>query len=106
VAAEALFDLDRDYRPAGEDWRTFFVEMITDYVVWQARPTGTVTCQMADWLSAQADRCQTLNAFALLVNVLVEAERVPVSMPGAVRERAAAWPCVPEALRAAQSDAA
>ena len=106
AAAEALFELDRDHRPAGEEWRAFFVETITDYVVWQVRPTGTVTSEMADWLLTQADSCRTLNAFALLVNVLIEAHRVPASLPGAVRERAAAWPCVPEALRWAQVDAA
>ena len=106
AAAEALFELDRDHRPDGEEWRAFFVETITDYVVWQARPTGKVTGEMAEWLLTQADNSQTLNAFALLVNVLIEAHLVPASLPGAVRECAAAWPCVPEALRVAQANAA
>ena len=106
AAAETLFDLDHDYRPSGADWQAFFIETLTDYVVWQQRPTGVVTGEMADWLLEQADRSETLNAFALLVNVLVEAHLVPASLPGAVRARAARWACVPEALRAAETKAA
>ncbi len=106
AAAETLFDLELDHRPTGADWQAFFIETLTDYVVWQARPTGVITSQMAAWLLEQADRSQTINAFALLVNVLVEAHLVPSSFPAAIRDRAMRWACVPEALRADESEAA
>lgn len=101
--AEALFDLDRAVADKHEDWTSFFVETITDYVVWQSRPTGLVNGAQAEWLLAQADEGRTLNAFAILVNVLAEADRVPAWLPAAVHGRAAAWPAVAGALHQARA---
>jgi hypothetical protein len=75
-----------------DGWTSFFVETVTDYIVWQSRPTGLVNGAQAEWLLAQADAGCTLNAFAILVNVLAEADRVPAWLPAAVHGRAAAWP--------------
>ena len=63
---------------------------VTDYIVWQSRPTGLVNGAQAEWLLAQADAGCTLNAFAILVNVLAEADRAPAWLPAAVHGRAAA----------------
>ena len=104
--AEALFDLDRTIADKHDDWTSFFVETVTDYVVWQSRPTGLVNGAQAEWLLAQADAGSTLNAFAILVNVLAEADRVPAWLPAAVHGRAAAWPAVAGALHQARSLAA
>ena len=79
--AEALFDLDRTVCETHEGWTSFFVETVTDYIVWQSRPTGLVNGAQAEWLLAQADSGCTLNAFAILVNVLAEADRVPRRSP-------------------------
>jgi hypothetical protein len=72
-----------------EAWRSFFIETLTDHVVWGARPTGVVNESQGEWLIAMADRCPTLGAFGVLVNVLAEAHRVPLWFLAAVRARAA-----------------
>ncbi len=101
--AESLFALDRAVADKHSDWTTFFVETITDYVVWQSRPTGLVNGSQAEWLIAQADAGATLDAFAALVNVLAEADRVPAWLPGAIHARAARWPSVAGALHQARA---
>lgn len=101
--AEALFELDRTVADKHDEWTSFFVETITDYIVWQSRPTGLVNGAQAEWLLAHADEGRTLNAFAILVNVLAEADRVPAWLPAAVHGRAAAWPAVAGALKQARA---
>jgi hypothetical protein len=101
--AEALFAIDREAQEKAADWTTFFVATITDYVVWQSRPTGVVNGVQGEWLLAQADQNRTIEAFAILVNVLAEADRVPAWLPAAVHGRAAAWPAVAGALRFAEA---
>ena len=103
--AEALVAIEREAETC-EEWTAFFVEAITDLVVWQARPTGVIDAANADWLMAQADATRTINSFALLVNVLAEAHRIPAWLPAAVRGRAANWPGVKEALRNHMAQAA
>lgn len=104
--ADALFALERSARDACPEWTAYFVEAITDFVVWQARPTGVVNTPQAEWLIAQADETRTLNAFATLVNVLAESHRVPAWLPATVRGRGAKWPCVAAALSAPAAAAA
>ena len=104
--AEALFDLDRSVSDKHEEWTSFFVETVTDYIVWQSRPTGILNGAQSEWLLAQADTGRTLNGFAILVNVLAEADRVPSWLPAAVHGRAAAWPAVAFALHQSRSVAA
>jgi hypothetical protein len=84
----ALFDLDRAQNAACPEWTEFFVECLTDLVVWQARPTGIVNGEQAEWLLAEADKSPTLSSFALLANVLAEAHRAPEWLIAAVRKRA------------------
>ncbi len=84
------------------EWTEFFVEMITDHVVWQVRPTGVVSDAEAEWLIDRADGCKTVDALAALVNVLAEAHRAPEWFVAAVKDRAnGGWPEVQAALRAA-----
>lgn len=95
VEAEALFDLERAALSRCEAWTTFFIQAVTDHVVWGARPTGRLDEAQADWLIAQVDRTRTLASFAILVDVLDEAQSVPPWFEGAVRARAVAgWPGV------------
>ena len=91
--AESLFDLERAALSRCEAWTTFFVQAVTDHVVWGARPTGRLDEEQADWLVGQVDATRTPAAFAVLVNVLDEAQTVPSWFATAVRARAlAGWP--------------
>lgn len=98
--AEALFALDAAAQSKAPEWTAFFVAAITDYVVWQSRPSGVVNSAQAEWLLRCADKARTLSAFALLVNVLSEAHRAPAWLAPTVRGRAAEWPGLDEALKA------
>ena len=95
--ADALFTLDRLAHAQCPEWTAFFVEAITDHVVWQSRPTGVVNESQGEWLIARADASANLNGLAILVNVLAEANRAPMWFLAAVRARAARnWPGVAE----------
>ena len=100
-AADELFAVARARMNNAPEWTELFVELITDHVVWQARPTGIVTDEQAKWLLGRSDECRSVEALAALVNVLAEAHRAPKWFVAAVRARAAGWPGVQEALRKA-----
>jgi len=99
--ADELFAVAGARMSNSPEWTELFVELVTDYVVWQARPTGVVTDEQAEWLLGRADGCKSLEALAALVNVLAEAHRAPKWFVSAVRARAAGWPGVEAALRTA-----
>jgi len=100
--AEELFDVERSGVARDEAWTALFVDLITDHVVWQSRPTGIVNEPQAEWLLAQSDSCKTAAALAALGNVLAEAQRVPQWLAGAVRKRMGdKWSGVERALAAA-----
>lgn len=93
--AEALFDLERAALSRCDAWTGFFIQAVTDHVVWGARPTGTLDEGQAEWLLAQVDATRTPASFAVLVNVIDEAQSLPSWFAGAVRARAVAgWPGV------------
>jgi len=100
-AADELFAVARARMNNAPEWTEFFVEMITDHVVWQLRPTGVVSDAEAGWLIERADECKSAECLAALVNVLAEAHRAPEWFVAAVKARAAGWPGVNEALLAA-----
>ena len=87
-AAEELFAVERAEIEKSPEWTDFFVEMVTDYALWQARPTGVLNETQAEWLLEQADSCMTVNALAALVNVLGEAHVAPRWFLAAVKARA------------------
>ena len=100
--ADELFEVARARMDNAPEWTELFVELVTDYVVWQARPTGVVCESQAEWLIRRADECKSVDALAALVNVLAEAQRAPQWFVDAVKARAkGGWPGVDEALRAA-----
>ncbi|HEX4765141.1 MAG TPA: hypothetical protein VH414_02585 [Lichenihabitans sp.] len=93
IEIEDLFAIDAVAQPKGEAWAEFFVEAVTDFVVWGQRPTGLVEEADAHWLLAKVDAAKTVSSFAVLVNILDQAHRVPRWFPAAVRSRAVAgWP--------------
>ena len=101
-AADELFAVARARMNNAPEWTEFFVELITEHVVWQTRPTGVVTDEQANWLLQRADECKSLEALAALVNVLAESHRAPQWFVAAVRARAAGGcDSAEEALRAA-----
>ncbi|MGD0562832.1 MAG: hypothetical protein ABSA66_07035 [Roseiarcus sp.] len=103
-AADELFAVERAGLANAPEWTEFFVEMIAEHVVWQARPTGIVDEAQAEWLIARADECASVNALAALVAVLAEAHRAPAWFLAAVRARAArGWSGVDAAVMAASA---
>jgi hypothetical protein len=100
--ADALFQVECSIAPTCAEWTAFFVEAITDHIVWQARPTGIVNEAQGEWLLARCDGAASLNGLAVLVNVMAEAHRVPLWFLAAVRARAArGWTGVEAARNAA-----
>jgi len=91
--AEALFALERAQKGrAGRDWTRFFVEILTDYLVWRAQPARQLAHDAANWLIAEADRDLSPAVYALLAHVLAEADSVPAWFVAAVREKGEAAP--------------
>ncbi len=54
--AGIVFDLNRLIREPSAEWRDFFIEALTDYVVNQKQPRGYVDEANAAWLIAEVDR--------------------------------------------------
>lgn len=54
--AGTVFDLNRAIREPSAEWRDFFLEAMTDYVVNQKAPRGYVDEVNAAWLMAQVER--------------------------------------------------
>ena len=101
-AADELFLVERAGVAQTPAWTELFVEMITEHVVWDSRPTGVINEEQAEWLMTRCDDCRSVNALAALVNVLSEAHRAPRWFLAAVRARASqGWSGVAEALAAA-----
>lgn len=91
--ADALFAVERAANAKVPEWDRFFVDAITDYCVWDLRPTGVINEAQGEWLIDSADRAKTPNAFAVLVQVLEAAHRVPMWFTAAVKSRMArGWP--------------
>jgi hypothetical protein len=91
--AEALFALQRAQEGrACREWTRFFVETLTDHLVWRGQPGKVLDHERADWLIAQADSDLSPAVYALLANVLAEAESAPAWFVEAVRARADSGP--------------
>jgi hypothetical protein len=100
-AADELFAVARAGMDNAPEWKEFFVEMITEYVVRQPEPAGFVTEERAAWLLARVDECNSVEALAALVNVVAEARSLPQWFLAGVKERAAAgWSGAQAARRA------
>lgn len=103
-AADELFAVEKAGVARTPEWTEFFVEMVTEHVLWQSRPTGVISDAQAEWLIGKADDCSSVNALAVLVNVLGEAHRAPRWFLAAVRGRALrGWTGVDAALQSAQA---
>lgn len=81
--AEILFKLNNACKVAGPSWAEFFVEAITDFIVFQAQPQGYVTGDNAHWLIDRVSSDGNIDSkteLDLVVNVLDKARWAPVSL--------------------------
>jgi hypothetical protein len=77
--AEALMALDECMSQPCLEWRAFFVEALTDFIVQQEQPRGYVDPVKARWLMRRITRDATVkpNELELLVRILETATSVP-----------------------------
>ena len=81
--AELLFKLNSDCQIADAGWADFFIEAVTDYVVFQAHPQGYVTSENGHWLIeriSREGRVTSKTNMELAVSVLEKARWAPVSL--------------------------
>jgi hypothetical protein len=74
---EALFTMDRYGFVSGDTWFRFAVKCVSDYLIWEARPTGHVTEQDADWIIGLVGDQPTAFGRSVLFSMVREAETVP-----------------------------
>lgn len=89
--AEMVFVLnDRLQGAADPSWPPFFVEVLTDYIVFQAQPPGYISEDNADWLIARVSRSgyvDTVAELELLISALERATFSPVRLVSFVLEQ-------------------
>lgn len=81
--AEILFKLNDACNAADPSWAIFFIEAITDFIVFQAQPQGYVTADNAHWLIDRVSvdgKTDSKTELELIVNVLDKARWAPVSL--------------------------
>jgi hypothetical protein len=81
--AGLLFDLNRLIREPSAEWRDFFIEALTDYVVNQKAPRGYVDDANAEWLIAEVDgdgEAVSRLEVELVVKVIERALNCPASL--------------------------
>jgi hypothetical protein len=74
---EALFTMDRYGFVSGDDWFKSAVKCVSDYMIWELRPTGHVTETDADWIIGLIGDQPTSFGRAVLFALVREAETVP-----------------------------
>ncbi len=80
---DLLFKLNSSCDIQDPTWPPFFVEAVTDYIVFQERPQGYLTADNAHWLIeriAKPGKVLSKTEFELVVNVLDKARWAPVSL--------------------------
>jgi hypothetical protein len=91
--AEFLFTIDRSGFVGGADWFPLAVKAVTDFIVWENRPTGHVTEADADWLIGLVGDQPTAFGRAVLFAIVREAEAPPARVSELVM-RAAIGRCL------------
>jgi hypothetical protein len=74
---EALFTMDRYGFVSGDEWFKSAVKSVSDYMIWELRPTGHVTETDADWIIGMFGDQPTSFGRAVLFAMVREAETVP-----------------------------
>ena len=83
-----LFSLQAAQTGPSDAWVGFFIEIASDYLIWDERPTGVLSEHDARWVLARFDEAPSLAVLGLMIRILDEAHRVPSWFPSAVRQRA------------------
>jgi hypothetical protein len=91
--AEFLFTMDRAGQVGGPEWLPVAVKAVTDFLVWEHRPTGHLMESDADWLIGMVGDCPTAFGRAVAFAVVQEAESVPPRLSELVM-RAAVGRCL------------
>jgi hypothetical protein len=81
--AEILFKLNDACSANDASWAEFFVEALTDFVVYQTQPQGYVTADNVSWLIARISKNGIVDSkteLELAVNVLDKARWAPISL--------------------------
>ena len=81
--AELLFKLNTQCASKTAAWAEFFVEGVTDFIVFQALPQGYVTVDNANWLIDRVSKdgkVESQSELELVVNVLDKARWAPISL--------------------------
>jgi hypothetical protein len=80
--AEALIRLNADAGALSPEWRTLFIEALTDFTVHQQAPNGYVDDTKAGWLidAVSRDGCAREDEVDLLIHVLDQADSAPDSL--------------------------
>ena len=84
LEAEAVFHLDRTCGDKDPVWTRFYVDVLTDYFVWQSKPRGYVDDTMAQFLVDEIvrdGRIDSVSELELLINVVHWAVRCPEALP-------------------------
>jgi len=80
---EALFRIDEGTEKRVAEWRAFFLEAMTDWLVRQQEPSGYITQEQADWLIARIEadgRVRDGTELELVVRALELADEAPASL--------------------------
>jgi len=80
---EALFRIDEGTEKRVPEWRAFFLEAMTDWLVRQQEPSGYITQEQADWLIARIEadgRVRNGTELELVVRALELADEAPASL--------------------------
>ena len=80
--AEGVFALNNAVSETSKAWNDFFVEVMVDYCVNQAKPRGYMSDNNADWLQAQITKDGRLDEnseLELVIKVIERASEVPPS---------------------------
>lgn len=80
--AEMLITMDHALAEPAPDWTAFFVESMTEFLVWGRRPTGRITESDLDWLIGVCADAPSPSTPALLFALVREAEEVPERLIG------------------------
>lgn len=91
--AEGVFALNNSIEDTSKNWNDFFVEVMVDYCVNQAKPHGYMSENNADWLVAQITkdgRLDTNSELELVIKVIERAKEVPTLFSAFALEQVAA----------------
>ena len=98
---ETLLRIEREVKRYDRAFAAWLVANVVDYAVWGERPTGVLTEEMSDWLSALLDKSRPVNV-RIAKEIAAEAQEVGTAIDDIA---AAAEPCAPVAFPESEAGA-